>query len=52
MSKQPPFDNFEQQTERGSHAQTRKPWEGNPEPEQRSATKRSGPDKWKETDTH
>jgi hypothetical protein len=36
MSKETPKDDPRQQTDRGSHKQTDKPWTGNPEKEQRS----------------
>lgn len=52
MSNESPLDDPRQKTDQGSHAQTDKPWEGNPEKEQRSGTKKSDPDKWKETNTH
>src|SRR4051812_6865281 len=52
MSKESPLDDPRQKTDQGSHSQTDKPWEGNPEKEQRSGTKKSDPDKWQETNTH
>jgi hypothetical protein len=52
MSKKTPKDDPRQQSDWGSHAQTDKPWNGNPEKEQRSGTKKSDPDKWQETNTH
>jgi hypothetical protein len=39
-------------TDRGSHAQTREPWKGNPEKEQRSDDKKLDLEKWHETKTH
>jgi len=41
-----------QKTDQGSHSQTDKPWEGNPEKEQRSGMKKSDLGKWQETNTH
>jgi hypothetical protein len=52
MSKDSPLDDPRQKTDKGSHSQTDKPWNGNPEKEQRSGTKKSDPDKWQETNTH
>jgi hypothetical protein len=36
----------------GSHAQTKEPWKGNPEKEQRSGDKKHDLEKWHESDTH
>ena len=52
MSKASPQDDPRQKTDHESHSQTNKPWEGNPEKEQRSSTRKSDPDKWQETNTH
>ena len=52
MSKEIPNDDPQQQTDWKSPKQTDKPWEGNPEKEQRSGTKKSDPDLWEETNTH
>jgi hypothetical protein len=52
MSKETPKDDPRQQNDWGSHSQTEKPWEGNPEKEQKPGTKKSDPDKWQETNTH
>jgi hypothetical protein len=52
MSKEKPTDDPRTRTDWGSPEQTDKPWEGNPEQEQRSGTKKSDPDKWQETKTH
>jgi hypothetical protein len=52
MGKETPKDDPRQRTDWGSHAQTDKPWKGNPEKEQRPGTKKSDPDKWQETNTH
>jgi hypothetical protein len=50
MSKETPKTTPRQ--EKGSHAQTDKPWKGNPEKEQRPETTKSDPDRWQETNTH
>ena len=39
-------------TDWGSHAQTRKPWKGNPEKEQRPGDKKPDLEKWHKTRTH
>jgi len=39
-------------TDWGSHAQTREPWKGNPEKEQRSEDNKPDLEKWHETKTH
>jgi hypothetical protein len=52
MSKETPKDDPRERTDQGSHRQTEEPWNGNPEKEQRSGTKKSDPDKWQETNTH
>lgn len=36
----------------GSHAQTDKPWKGNPEKEQRPGDKELDLEKWQESNTH
>lgn len=36
----------------GSHSQTREPWKGNPEKEQRSDEAKPDLEKWHETKTH
>lgn len=53
MSKERPTDDPRQQSDWGSHAQTNKPWKGNPEKEQRPGHK-PAPDleKWQESNTH
>ena len=40
------------QTDWGSHAQTREPWKGNPEKEQRSGDKELDLEKWHDSKTH
>ena len=39
-------------TDWGSHAQTKEPWKGNPEKEQRSGDKKHDLEKWRESGTH
>ena len=39
-------------TDWGSHAQTREPWKGNPEKEQRSNDKKPDLERWHATKTH
>lgn len=39
-------------TDWGSHAQTREPWKGNPEKEQRSPDRKHDLEKWQRTRTH
>jgi len=39
-------------TDWGSHAQTKEPWKGNPEKEQRSGDKKHDLEKWRQSDTH
>jgi hypothetical protein len=52
MSKETPKDGPRQQSDWATSKQTDKPWERNPEKEQRSGTKKSDPDQWQETNTH
>ncbi|MBB4371842.1 MULTISPECIES: hypothetical protein [Bradyrhizobium] len=53
MSKERPNDDPRQQNDWGSHAQTDKPWKGNPEKEQGSDNKvKPDLEKWHETKTH
>lgn len=56
MSKERPTDDPRDQNDWGSHRQTDKPWQGNPEKEQGSdqASDQAKPDleKWHETKTH
>jgi hypothetical protein len=52
MSKATPKDDPRERTDQGSPRQTKEPWKGNPEKEQRSGTRKSDPDKWQETNTH
>jgi hypothetical protein len=52
MSKERPTDDPRQQSDGGSHAQTDKPWKGNPEKEQKSGEAQPDLEKWRETKTH
>lgn len=52
MSQEKPNDDPRQQNDWGSHAQTDKPWKGNPEKEQKSGAKKPDLEKWHETKTH
>jgi hypothetical protein len=52
MSKETPKDDPRQRTDQGSHAQTRKPWKGNPEKEQRNDDAELDLEKWQKSDTH
>ena len=47
-----PADDPRQETDWPNTKQTDEPWNGNPEKEQRSGTKKSDPDQWQETNTH
>jgi hypothetical protein len=51
MSKETPKDDPRQQTDKGSHKQTDKPWEGNPEKEQRNGAKLDL-ENWQKSSTH
>jgi hypothetical protein len=52
MSKETPKDDPRQQNDKGSMKQTDKPWEGNPEKEQRSGAKKSDLETWQRSSTH
>nr|AWM06186.1 hypothetical protein CIT39_06825 [Bradyrhizobium symbiodeficiens] len=52
MSKERPNDDPRHQSDWGSHRQTDKPWEGNPEKEQGSDEHKPDLEKWHETKTH
>lgn len=52
MSQEKPNDDPRQQNDWGSHAQTDKPWKGNPEKEQKSGDKKPDLERWHETKTH
>ncbi|OAF02903.1 hypothetical protein AYJ54_25175 [Bradyrhizobium centrolobii] len=52
MSKERPNDDPRHQNDWGSHAQTEKPWKGNPEKEQRSGEAKLDLEKWHESKTH
>ncbi|MGJ5180069.1 hypothetical protein ACQR16_21575 [Bradyrhizobium oligotrophicum] len=51
MSKETPKDDPRQRNDGGSIKQTDKPWDGNPEKEQRSDSEKDL-EKWAETKTH
>jgi len=52
MSKEKPTDDPRHQSDRGSHAQTDKPWKGNPEKEQRSGEAKFDLEESETTKTH
>ncbi len=52
MSKETSKDDPRQCTDEGSHAQTDKPWKGNPEKEQRNDDTKIDLEKWQKSDTH
>jgi hypothetical protein len=52
MSKETPNDSPRKKTDSGSHAQTEKPWKGNPEKEQRNDGSKIDLEKWHESGTH
>jgi hypothetical protein len=52
MSKKTPEDDPRQKSDQGSHKQTDKPCEGNPEKEQRNDDATLDLEKWHETSTH
>ena len=52
MSKEAPKDDPRQRSDQGSHKQTEKPWEGNPEKEQRNSDADLDLEKWHRTNTH
>ena len=52
MSKETPKDDPRQRSDQGSHKQTEKPWEGNPEKEQRNSDADLDLEKWDRTNTH
>jgi hypothetical protein len=52
MSQEKPTDDPRNQNDWGSHAQTEKPWKGNPEKEQRSDDPKLDLEKWHKTGTH
>jgi hypothetical protein len=51
MSKETPKDDPRQRTDQGSHAQTDKPWKGNPEKEQKNDAE-IDLEKWNRSSTH
>ena len=52
MNKKPTTKDPGRASDWGSHAQTDKPWKGNPEKEQRSDEAKPDLEKWQESDTH
>lgn len=52
MSKETPKDDPRQQSDEGSLKQTKKPWKGNPEKEQRNDDTKIDLEKWHRTKTH
>lgn len=52
MSKETPADDPRQETDKGTHSQTDKPWKGNPEKEQRNDDTKIDLEKWQESNTH
>lgn len=52
MSKERPTVDPRHRNDQGSHAQTDKPWKGNPEKEQKPGEATPDLEKWHETKTH
>ena len=52
MSKETPQDDPRKQTDWASSKQTDKPWQGNPEKEQKPGGPRPDLEKWQESGTH
>ena len=52
MSKETPKNDPRQRTDSESHAQTDKPWKGNPEKEQRNDDPKLDLEKWQKSSTH
>lgn len=52
MSKERPTDDPRDRSDWGSHAQTKTPWKGKPEKDQRSSDEKPDLEKWAETKTH
>ena len=52
MSKETPKDDCRQKTDQGSLEQTDKPWQGNPEKEQRNDGADLDLEKWHKSSTH
>jgi hypothetical protein len=52
MSKETSKDDPRQRTDKGSLAQTNKPWKGNPEKEQRNDDADLDLEKWQRSSTH
>ena len=51
MNRKPVTPDRGRQSDWGSHAQTDKPWKGNPEKEQRSEEEEPDLEKWRESNT-
>ncbi|SED12735.1 hypothetical protein [Bradyrhizobium erythrophlei] len=51
MNKKPVTEDSGRSSDWGSHAQTDKPWKGNPEKEQRSKDEQPDLEKWHESNT-
>ena len=52
MSKETPQDDPRKQTDWASNKQTDKPWQGNPEKDQKPGDTRPDLEKWQNSDTH
>lgn len=52
MSKETPQDDPRKQTDWASNKQTDKPWQGNPEKDQKPGDTRPDLEKWRNSDTH
>jgi hypothetical protein len=52
MKKKPVTPDRGERTDWGSHVQTREPWKGNPEKEQRSGEEKPDLEKWQQSKTH
>jgi hypothetical protein len=52
MSKESPKNDPRQRTDEGSHSQTKEPWKGNPEREQRNDSVELDLEKWQKSNTH
>jgi hypothetical protein len=52
MSKERPTDDPRRESDWGSHAQTKKPWKGNPEKEQVPDDRKLDLEKWQKSGTH
>lgn len=52
MSKETPKDDPRQRSNEGPSSQTDKPWNGNPEKEQRSHANKDDLERWQQSNTH